>query len=109
MSNDVTREICVHVAGGEAAAQQVKSFLLSRGIPCRFRGESLRKVHGFTLNGLGEVRIYVPGEFEREARDLLERVEAGAMELSEDEPIEAQTKRTPPLSIVPPEGDDGPD
>ena len=106
MSQDARREICVHVAAGEGEAQQVKSFLLSRDIPCRFRGESLRKVHGFTLNGLGEVRIYVPAEFEPRARDLLECVEAGALELAEDEPVETQDGDTPPLSIVPPEGDD---
>ena len=109
MSHDASREICVHVASGEGEAQQVKSFLLSRSIPCRFRGESLRKVHGFTLNGLGEVRIYVPAEFESTARELLEQVESGALELAEDVLVEVETAATTPLSIVPPADDDGSD
>lgn len=80
---DRDRETCVHVAAGEFAAQQVKAFLASHDIPSEFRGEALRMTHGFTLDGLGEVRVHVAPEHIEEARELLARVEAGELNLEE--------------------------
>ena len=72
---------CIHVAQGELDAQQVKSFLTAYEIPCTFQGEALRNVHGFTLDGLGEVRIHVAPEFVERARDLMEQVKSGQLNL----------------------------
>jgi hypothetical protein len=80
--------VCVHVVGGEFAAQQVRAFLADRGIPCELRGEALRNIHGFTLDGLGEVRIHVATEHADEARALLAKVESGELELP-DVPTDA--------------------
>ena len=44
---------------GEAEANIVKGLLESLGIQCAIQGESLRITHGFTLDGLAEVRILV--------------------------------------------------
>jgi hypothetical protein len=44
---------------GEAEANIVKGLLESNGIPCAIQGESTRITHGFTLDGLAEVRILV--------------------------------------------------
>ena len=44
---------------GEAEANIVKGLLESSGIQCAIQGESTRITHGFTLDGLAEVRILV--------------------------------------------------
>jgi hypothetical protein len=74
----------VLVASGELHAQQVRAFLEANGIPTAVRGESLRKTHGLTLDGLGAVEILV-GEldFER-ARSLLDSADAGRFRLEDD-------------------------
>ena len=77
---------CVKVVEGEIEAQQVRSFLESNGIPCAFHGESLRKTHGLTLDGLGQVDIHVPEEFVEQAKELLAKADAGELSLeAEDE------------------------
>jgi hypothetical protein len=77
---------CVKVVEGEIEAQQIRSFLESNGIPCVFHGESLRKTHGLTLDGLGQVDIHVPEEFVERAKELLAKADAGELSLdAEDE------------------------
>ena len=71
----------VHIADGEFDAQHVKLFLEAHGISCHLRGESLRKTHALTLDGLGAVRILVSLEKLAEARELLEKVQAGELML----------------------------
>ncbi len=70
-------ENCVHKANGDIEAQQVKAFLAAHGVPCEFRGEALRMTHGFTLDGLGVVRICVPEPMVEKAKELLARAESG--------------------------------
>ena len=78
---------CVYTASGEANAQQVRAFLEANEIPCSFHGESLRKTHGFTLNGLGLVEIHVPEAYMEQARELLTAAESGELTLDENETI----------------------
>lgn len=78
-----SEETCVHVANGEFYAQQVKAFLEAHGIACEFRGEALRTTHGFTLDGLGEVRIHVAPEHVERALGLLALVESGELDLEQ--------------------------
>ena len=47
--------LLVFAANGEIQAQQVLAFLEAAGISSELRGESLRKTHGLTLDGLGMV------------------------------------------------------
>jgi len=75
---------CIFIAQGEFEAQQMRAFLESHGIPSEFRGEALRNTHALTLNGLGQVEIYVAPERADEARALVARAESGELELSED-------------------------
>ena len=70
-----TEPNCVYKANGDPEAQQIKAFLGAHGIPCEFRGEALRMTHGFTLDGLGVVRICVPQELVAEAKALLAKAE----------------------------------
>ena len=78
---DMTR---VFTASGEIQAQQVQGFLAAAGISSELRGESLRKTHGLTIDGLGMVEIVVSNEDEEQARALLASAEQGMFRLDED-------------------------
>lgn len=75
-------------ADGEIQAQQIRAFLEAHGVACAFRGESLRLTHGFTVDGLGKVDIFVPDADVDRARALLAAAEAGALRLSDDADVE---------------------
>lgn len=81
-------ETCVYTANGDPEAQQIKAFLEAHDIPCALRGEALRMTHGFTLDGLGVVRVSVAEENAAKARELLARVESGELELLADEDVD---------------------
>ena len=72
----------VHVAQGEFQEDMVRAFLEAHDIPTAVQGEALRTTHALTLDGLGEVRIMVPPDRAEEARDLLQKVESGELELA---------------------------
>ena len=67
----------VFTAQGEIEETQVRSFLAAHGIPTATRGEALRKTHGLTLDGLGQVEILVAPEHADEAFRLLGKVHRG--------------------------------
>jgi hypothetical protein len=81
-------EICVFTASGEMEAQQVRAFLAASGISSALRGESLRKTHGLTIDGLGLVEIVVSKDDEEQARALLASAERGVFRLDEDTPVQ---------------------
>lgn len=76
---------CVFVANGEPQAQQVRAFLEADGIQTVERGESLRNTHGFTLDGLGRVEIYVAEDQAARARELLRAADEGSLRLTDDQ------------------------
>jgi len=76
-------------ADGEIQAQQIRAFLDAHGIACAFRGESLRLTHGFTVDGLGKVDIFVPDEDVARARALLAEADTGALRLDDDTDVGA--------------------
>jgi hypothetical protein len=82
-------ERCVFVANGEPQAEQVRAFLEAAGIASISRGESLRKTHGLTLDGLGRVEILVAEADEERARTLLASADAGEFRLDDDTPVES--------------------
>jgi hypothetical protein len=57
---------------GELQASVVKSRLESEGIPAFLEYESVGRVYGLTVDGLGEVRVKVPVDLVEEARRVLE-------------------------------------
>ena len=75
----------VFVANGELQAQQVRAFLEAADIPAAERGESLRNTHGFMLDGLGAVEIYVREADADRALALLDAAEAGKFRLQDTE------------------------
>jgi len=63
--------VTVEVVYGELRASIIKSRLESEGIPAFLQYESAGRVYGFSIDGLGEIRIRVPQEFAEEARQIL--------------------------------------
>ena len=81
-------EITVFSASGELQAQQIQGFLAAAGIASELRGESLRKTHGLTIDGLGMVHIVVAREDEEPARALLTTADQGAFRLEDDAEVQ---------------------
>jgi len=79
----------IFIANGEIHAHQVRAFLEAAGISSELRGESLRKTHGLTLDGLGTVEIVVAEADEDRARALLASAEGGEFRLDDDAPTGA--------------------
>jgi hypothetical protein len=52
-------------------AQILKGRLESEGIPVLLSYDSTSLVYGFTVNGLGEVKIMVPKHLAQEAKEIL--------------------------------------
>jgi len=49
----------------------IKSFLKGNGITCLLRGNVVQSVHPFSVDGLGEIRIFVPDKDYSSAKELL--------------------------------------
>ena len=75
--------VTVAHAQGEAEASIIRSFLESNGIRTHLKGEAVRNVYGLTMNGLGHVEIQVAPSDEAFARELMEKVDKGELDLPE--------------------------
>jgi hypothetical protein len=75
--------VVVFTAQGEPEETQVRSFLAAHGIPTSTRGEALRKTHGLTLDGLGQVDVLVAREDADAALKLLADAERGDLALDD--------------------------
>ena len=64
--------VVVYTSQGLVAAETIKNKLESAGIPAMLKYESVGRVMGLTLDGLGEVKVLVSREREQEAREMLE-------------------------------------
>ncbi len=60
---------------GDAEARIVRGLLKALGICSAIRGESTRLTHGFTLNGLAEVKILVREEDVAAAKEVISQAE----------------------------------
>lgn len=60
---------------GEMDAQMIRAMLESNGIEAVLSGESIRLTHGFTIDGLAEVRILVRNDDAKRARDIISSLE----------------------------------
>ena len=77
----------IRVPGGINAESLVMA-LQGHGIPARYHGEALGAIYGLTLNGLGEVSIFVPEEQLEEARAFLDAGEHGDLLLNSSDMVE---------------------
>lgn len=89
MREEQKDDTLVRTVNGEAEALMVKTFLRAHDIPCDFRGESMRTVGAFTVDGLGTVEIHCPGELADRARELLDQADAGELTLDSSAPTKA--------------------
>ncbi|MBN1568598.1 MAG: hypothetical protein JXA73_12190 [Acidobacteria bacterium] len=84
MSSQSREAVLVRVPGGINAKSIVMS-LRGRGIPARSHGEAVGEIFGLTLDGLGEVSIFVPEEYLEEAKALLAAGDHGDLLLSDSD------------------------
>jgi len=75
----------VRVPGG-VNAEAILAALRASGMEARAHGEAVGGLYGLTLDGLGEVTIFVAEEDLERARALLQAGEAGELELDADDP-----------------------
>ncbi|MBN1828505.1 MAG: DUF2007 domain-containing protein [Deltaproteobacteria bacterium] len=61
----------VHTADGMVKANIVKGRLVAEGIEARLDYEAIGAIYGFTIDGLGAVRVLVPAEELEQAREVL--------------------------------------
>jgi len=69
--------VVVHIAQGELEASIIKSHLESEGIPVMLQYESVGRVFGLTVDGLGEIRILVPQALVERAKEVIKPREFG--------------------------------
>jgi hypothetical protein len=55
----------------DSEASVIKSLLESYSIPCHYTSEIPHALYPLTVDGLGEIRIYVPASLAEEARRIL--------------------------------------
>ncbi len=70
-TNPSANLVVVYTSSGLLAAETIKSKLESAGIPALLKYESIGRIIGLTVDGLGQVEVLVPREREQEARALL--------------------------------------
>ncbi len=79
--NSGSEYVPVYTANGTLAAEMIRGFLESQGIPAMIRGESAGSAYGFTMGPMGEVEIYVPQSRAEEAEGLLNDMEEGKFDV----------------------------
>lgn len=56
---------------GPVEAEVIRSLLESQGIACILKGLVVQSVHAFSLDGLGEIKIYVAEKDYETAKNLI--------------------------------------
>lgn len=87
MSSESSEVRLVRVPGG-MTAESIVAALHGSGIPARIQGEAVGAIFGLTLDGLGEVSIFVPEEFLEDARTVLSAGEHGDFLLVDNDPVD---------------------
>jgi hypothetical protein len=73
--SDIPKLVEVYTSQGHMRANAVKLKLEAAGIPAMLSYESVGRVWGLTVDGIGEVRVLVPERYAVEAQGLLEEEE----------------------------------
>lgn len=77
---DSREYVPIYTAYGKLAGEMVRLLLESMEIPAKMMQESAGVALGLTIGMLGQVKILVPLEHEREARELIQAMEDGKLE-----------------------------
>ena len=88
-----SREVRLIRVPGGINAESIVTALRGRGIPARAHGEAVGAIYGLTLDGLGEVTIFVPEESLEEAKSILAAGEHGDLLLREEQPVDEKDRR----------------
>jgi hypothetical protein len=75
--------VCVDEAHGHLEGEIIQASLEAKGIPVQISQESAGIVYGLTVGSLGLVKIWVPEEFEKDAKEILESIDRGDFETPE--------------------------
>jgi len=73
----------------DSEASVIKSLLESYSIPCHYSSEIPHALYPITVDGLGEIRIYVPAGLAADARRILSEHRRINVHLRLIEPIES--------------------
>jgi len=65
----------IYAASNMVEAQLLKGKFESCGIPAILKYESAGQLYGITVDGLSEVKVFVPREFESEANGIMSEFE----------------------------------
>jgi hypothetical protein len=87
MTSNTNEVELIRIPGG-INAESIVTALRGRGIPARAHGEAIGAIYGLTLDGLGEVSIFVPEEHLEVARSILAAAESGDLSLADGEAAE---------------------
>ena len=87
MSSQSNEVELIRVPGG-INAESVVAALRGRGIAARAHGEVVGAIYGLTLDGLGEVSIFVPEEYLEKARLILAAGEHGDLLLGDSDAVD---------------------
>jgi hypothetical protein len=69
--DEEARLVQVYVTAGLYQAEIIRGKLETNGVPVLLKYESLGPVMGLTVDGLGQVEVWVPSQLEAQARELL--------------------------------------
>jgi hypothetical protein len=83
MSSQPQEVKLIRVPGG-INAESIVAALHGSGIPTRIQGEAVGMIYGLTLDGLGEVSIFVPEDYLEQARAVLAAGEHGDLLLDDN-------------------------
>ena len=89
MSSEFNEVELIRVRGG-INAESIVAALRGRGIPASTRGEAVGPIYGLTLDGLGEVTIFVPEDRFEEAMSILAAGEHGDLLFSDTDPLDGK-------------------
>ncbi len=78
----------------DSEASVIKSLLASYSIPCHYASELPHRIYPVSVEGLGDIRIFVPAVFAQEASQILQdhrRHGAPLRLVEDDDPEDNQT------------------
>jgi hypothetical protein len=82
--NHVDGWICVYQTGSDVDASMVQNYLES----CEIEAQILSKrdsAYNLNVGDMAQIFVYVPADYENEARDVLQQWQSGAAELEQED------------------------
>jgi len=78
----------VYCSQGHMRANAIQCRLVAAGIPAMLSYESVSRIYGLTVDGIGQVHVLVPEPFASQAKELLEDEQPEDIALPECPPQE---------------------